>query len=143
MRHLLLICLFFSFPAFGLQAAEPAPFEIREVIAEVSGELPVAEELGKVVVDQTALESAVAEVDQYGVPRVLITFNAEGKEAFAGATRERVGERLAILIDGEVVVAPVIRTSIVDGKVVITGNYSEEETEALAAQLQAAITPVE
>jgi len=71
MRHLLLIGLFLSFPAFGLQGAEPAPFEIREVIAEVSGELPVAEELGKVVVDQTDLESAVAEVDQYGVPRVL------------------------------------------------------------------------
>jgi len=70
---------------------------------------------------------------------VLITFNAEGREAFAEATREQVGRRLAILIEGEVVLAPVIMTPLLDGKVVITGNYSEAETEALAAKLQAAM----
>jgi len=131
--------LLFAIFTTGVRAAEPAPFEIREVVGEETTSLPAPADLGKVVVDQTALEMVMAEVDKHGIPRVLITFNAEGREAFAEATREQVGRRLAILIEGEVVVAPIIMTPLLDGKVVITGNYSEAETEALAAKLQAAM----
>ena len=46
------------------------------------------------------------------------------------ATASRVGKPMALLIDGEVVLAPVVR-SVVSDSAMITGDYTQAEAERI------------
>ena len=59
------------------------------------------------LLDQTSVQEAYAGLQPS--PTITIVFNVPGSEKFAEATRDNVGERLAIVIDGKVISAPVIR----------------------------------
>jgi hypothetical protein len=61
------------------------------------------------------------------------------KKAFAEVTRANLNKQLAILIDGNVVSAPLIRTEIRDGKAIIDGNFTQKEAEALASTINKAV----
>lgn len=67
---------------------------------------------------------------------VFLSFNNEGTEKFFNLTRENVGERLAIVVDGEVISAPSLRTAIAGGSAQIDGMASEKEAKDLAAALE-------
>jgi preprotein translocase subunit SecD len=68
-----------------------------------------------------------------GRPTVALTFTEAGREKFAQLTEENVGGRVGILLDGELVTAPVIRAPIYEGKAVINGNFTEQEAKRIAA----------
>jgi preprotein translocase subunit SecD len=77
-----------------------------------------------------------------GSPEVGIKFNTKGSRIFAKLTEENIGKRLAIVLDGEVYSAPVIKDKIV-GPGVISGNYTDESAKNLALILREAFpTPV-
>jgi preprotein translocase subunit SecD len=77
-----------------------------------------------------------------GRPEVGIKFNTKGSRIFAKITEENIGKRLAIVLDGEVYSAPVIKDKIV-GPGVISGNYTDESARNLALILREAFpTPV-
>jgi preprotein translocase subunit SecD len=77
-----------------------------------------------------------------GLPEVGIKFNPKGSRIFANITADNIGKRLAIVLDGEVYSAPVIRDKIV-GSGVISGNYTDESAKDLALVLREAFpTPV-
>ena len=63
---------------------------------------------------------------------VALTFTADGAAKMSRASRNHIGRPLAILIDGEVVIAPVIRSPITTSAV-ISGNYTKAEAERLVA----------
>ena len=71
-----------------------------------------------------------------GRPEIAFTMNADGAEIFAQVTRENVGQRLAIILDGEVVSAPNINGPIPGGSGQITGDFSEKEAFELATALE-------
>src|SRR5690606_14710101 len=56
---------------------------------------------------------------------VIIDFNDAGAKEFGRLTQDHVGQRFAIMLDGEVISAPVIQTPILDGSARITGQFSE------------------
>jgi hypothetical protein len=62
---------------------------------------------------------------------VRITFSSAGAEKIQRATMSHVGKPVAILIDGKVVAAPVVRGPI-QNEAQITGNFSREEAERIA-----------
>lgn len=66
---------------------------------------------------------------------VQISFTDEGRKAFGDLTRAHVGERLGVVLDGEVVSAPVIRTAILDGSAVIEGMGGLRAAEELSSAL--------
>jgi SecD/SecF fusion protein len=66
---------------------------------------------------------------------IMVDFNSEGKQLFFDLTRNNVGERMAIVLDGEVLSAPSINGAIL-GTCEITGKFKEAEARALAASLQ-------
>jgi beta-lactamase regulating signal transducer with metallopeptidase domain len=82
--------------------------------------------------------SAQAGRDAAGSPTVDFSLTPEGARRLADLTRENVGKRLAILVDGKVVWAPVIRDEIAGGKGQISGRFTPGQTEALAADIRAA-----
>jgi len=77
----------------------------------------------------------------FGEPYVSIRFNAKGAEVFAGVTAANIGKRLAIVLDGEVRSAPVIRETIPSGQAQITGQFSVDEANDLAVVLRAGALP--
>ncbi len=78
---------------------------------------------------------------QFNQPVVGIAFNKEGAIKFARLTRENVGRRLAIVLDGNVKSAPNIREEIPSGEAVIEGRFTPEEANDLAIVLRAGALP--
>ncbi len=67
-----------------------------------------------------------------GEPEIEFSFNDEGARLFADITRQNVGKRLAIILDGEVKSAPRIEGPIPGGNGVIHGSFDVEEAYDLA-----------
>ncbi len=94
------------------------------------------------VMTGAGLESAVAQLDQYGQHwSVNFTLNAAGAELFGPFTSRHVGQPLAIVLDGAVVSAPTIQEALTD-RGSITGNFSQDEAQSLAVQLRYGALPV-
>lgn len=55
----------------------------------------------------------------------------EDAAAFADWTANHVDERLAMVVDGEVIIAPTIQSAITDGIVHITGDYTQDDVTEL------------
>ena len=80
---------------------------------------------------------------QTGGWEVVLDFNSDGGKQFGTLTREHVGDRFAIMLDGEVISAPVIKTAIEGGSAVISGSFQEADARSLASALQNPLqTPV-
>ena len=77
----------------------------------------------------------------FGEPYVSLSLNSKGAEIFANVTATNVGKRLAIVLDGNVVSAPVIREAIPSGQAQISGNFSVNDANDLAVILRAGALP--
>lgn len=71
-----------------------------------------------------------------GSPYVSFSLKPEGATLFADITQAAVGERLAIILDGEVISAPRINGPILGGHGQITGSFSDKEAFELATSLE-------
>ncbi|MBF0107801.1 MAG: protein translocase subunit SecD [Magnetococcales bacterium] len=78
---------------------------------------------------------------QFNEPYVSISFNSQGGRKFGQLTGEHVGERMAIVLDGTVYSAPVIRERIDGGRAQISGSFTTEEAHDLAIILRAGALP--
>ncbi len=75
-------------------------------------------------------------------PQIGIVFDSEGAKLFAKITKENIGKPLAILLDGQVISAPIIQGEIVGGQAQISGQFSIQEANALARGLKYGALPV-
>ncbi len=78
---------------------------------------------------------------QDGQAVVSFKFNSLGGKKFGEATRDNIGERLAIVLDNEVISAPTIQTAIMGGNGVITGNFTVKSANDLALLLRSGALP--
>jgi preprotein translocase subunit SecD len=81
-------------------------------------------------------------------PIVSFKFNLNGARRFAQVTQENVGRPFAIVLDDEVISAPVIREPILGGSGQISGSFTVEQANDLsillrAGALPAKLTPIE
>lgn len=95
------------------------------------------------VVSGEQLVDAQPDRDQNGRPAVSFRFNPQGGRAFGLYTAENIGNPFAIVLDGEVISAPVIQSHIPGGSGIITGRFTVEETSRLAILLRAGALPAE
>jgi preprotein translocase subunit SecD len=146
----LLALWFTSLTLLAATPRQPAVFEIRKVLDGPSEDsehvvlLHRAKDNGQEVkevlnvtkmpgLDQSAVKAARVVADEIsGKPQVEVRLNEEGKKRFAEVTRANVDKRLAILVEGKVVMAPIVRTEIKDGRALIAGDFTQEEAKALA-----------
>ncbi len=83
-----------------------------------------------------------AEYDQQGWG-VSLRFDSVCAKKFGEITEANVGHRFAIVLDGVIQSAPVIRTAIYGGNAQITGNFTEQQARNLASVLENPLqTPV-
>jgi preprotein translocase subunit SecD len=96
----------------------------------------------QVMVSGADLTDAQATFDQRtGEPVVSFRFNSNGARRFAQVTQENVGRPFAIVLDNEVISAPVIREPILGGSGQISGNFTVESANDLAILLRAGALP--
>ncbi len=131
----------------------PDPTALKEALA---GNVPEGFDLKTIKKDEEPVlvqEEAVltgdlvadarVDFDQTGFnqPKISLAFNAKGSKRFAEVTRNNVGDRLAIVVDGVVLSAPNIREPILSGSAEITGIFNYEEASLLALQLRSGALP--
>jgi protein-export membrane protein SecD len=98
--------------------------------------------LGKALLTGASLTNAKVDFGgQFGQPVVSIEFNREGARTFEEVTEKNIQENLAIVLDGIVQSAPVIRSKIPAGKAVIEGSFNAESAKLLATVLRAGALP--
>ncbi len=88
------------------------------------------------ILDGSMLTNAQVAFDKNNRPIINFTLNSEGAQIFGDFTGKNVGSHLAIVLDGKVYSAPVIRERIGGGSGQISGNYTVEEAQDLAIALR-------
>ena len=94
------------------------------------------------LVEGADLTDAQASFDQRtSEPIVNFKFNSTGARKFGRATQENVGRPFAIVLDNEIISAPVIREPILGGSGQISGSFTVESANNLAILLRAGALP--
>jgi len=151
----LAVCLV-AFVAMAAGPATPPVFQMRLVVENPSADSEqlicqsTNKETGrvsteklnvqkKILLDQTALKSAIASKSRQDHWQVDFSLTPDGTRQFAEITGQNIGKRLAIVIDGRLITAPTIQSSINGGKGQITGTFTKQEAKDLAARINQAI----
>lgn len=71
-----------------------------------------------------------------GKPVIKVELNETGRLHFAKATRENVGEKLAIIGNGRLLSAPVVQSEIAGGVFEVAGDFTVEESRALVERIR-------
>jgi preprotein translocase subunit SecD len=140
----------------------PDPASLRRFERFVCGESEVRDVPSKPIVacdedgNKYLLSPAIIEGTQlndagFGIPDqqvqyvVNLDFNGEATDTFAEVTRAIVGtnEMFAIVLDGEVLSAPVVTNPITDGNAQISGNFTASSAESLANSLKYGALPLQ
>ena len=88
------------------------------------------------------LEDATAQRDpQFNQPQVSFQFNRAGGRRFSNFTTAHIGDYIAIVLDGEIVSAPVVQDRIGASGVINMGNADMLEAADLALVLRAGALP--
>lgn len=126
-----------SFHLVDLESTRPGP---------ASRSLPMHEGTGNIIVKKRALITGDMLTDSQAAfnqnaPVVTFSFNAIGTRNFCNVTRENVGKPFAIVLDDEVISAPVIRDAICQGRGEISGGFTVKEAADLSLLLRAGALP--
>ncbi|MBB3389034.1 SecD/SecF fusion protein [Rhizobium sp. BK275] len=97
--------------------------------------------LDRVEISGDRLSDARVSFDQSQQPVVTFRFDSAGATRFADITRQNVGNPFAIVLDDKVLSAPVIREPITGGSGQISGNFTTDSANTLAAMLRAGALP--
>ena len=74
-------------------------------------------------------------------PIVAFSLDRLGSQRFGQTTTKNIGKRLAIILDGEAISAPVIQDSITGGNGTISGNFTFQTATDLALLLRSGALP--
>jgi SecD/SecF fusion protein len=120
-------------------APGPGPGVTLLPLRDGTGEIPVED---RVALSGDRLDAAATGFEpDTGRPMVTFDFDGEGGAAFASITAANVGHRFAVVLDGEVLTAPVIQQAISGGKGQITGDFTLQEAKTLAVLLTSGALP--
>src|ERR1700758_5012620 len=116
----------------------PPEHRIETYKQQVQGGKPIEERLlvkKKADLGGNHVSQAAAGYGQEGW-EVTLGFDTEGAKKFGQITEANVGHRFAIVLDGVIQSAPVIRSAIYGGDAIITGRFTEQEARGLASVLE-------
>ncbi len=95
----------------------------------------------RVMISGEDLTDARPGFDQDGSPAVMFTLTTSGGKKFGKISGQNIGKAFAIVLDNEVISAPIIQAQIFSNGQ-ITGNFSSQEANDLALILRAGALPV-
>ncbi|MDO5435363.1 MAG: protein translocase subunit SecD [Clostridia bacterium] len=77
-----------------------------------------------------------------GDHQIAFTLTEEGTKLFADMTSNSIGQRIAIYLDGEVLIDPTVESAITTGSGVINNLGSAENASTIAAKIQSGALPL-
>lgn len=113
-----------------LAELEPAPGLRKATVAGNGRTIYLHDE--SVVTNADVAEAHIAPGNPPDGIGIALTFTPGGSAKMARATEGHIGRPMAIMIDGEVVMAPTVR-SVTSTDAVITGNYTRAEADRIVA----------
>ena len=81
----------------------------------------------------TLINTFVKKID--GWKRLLLVFDAPDAREFVKFTESKVGRQLAVVVNDEVLSAPYIKSPVVEGRIDISGDYTDEQLRRMCAEL--------
>jgi preprotein translocase subunit SecD len=93
------------------------------------------------LLDETDVQSASVRTNAQNNLEVAVVLTPAGTRRFAEATRQYAGRQLAMLVDGQVRMAPRVHEPITGSECVIAGVFTPAEAEGLAAAIRGQPTP--
>lgn len=119
------------------RAIMPPGYVIKNMTDQIEGKEVVTPLLLKRNADMGGeyVSRAYAYFDQSGWG-VSLEFNSEGAKLFDQIAAANKGNQMAILLDGDVLSAPVLQTDYFGGRAQITGRFGEQEARDLASALE-------
>ena len=126
----------------------PGVADTEEAINTIgrTAQLMFADEDGNVLLTgmdvQTArLTHETEEFTNISRPAVGLEFTSEGARMFEQATAANIGRPIYILMDETILSAPIVRGHISGGSAIISGGFTAQEAEELAADIRAGALP--
>ena len=124
---------------FVIQNEEPS-FGSEQLFFEDGSEKAVVSK--RIILSGENLSDAKPSMDnQTNETVVTVSLDRVGSKRFAKATSSGVGKRLAIVLDGKIISAPVIRDAIVGGSGQISGDFTFQSATDLALLLRSGALP--
>lgn len=120
------------------------PLELKTKGGEAIQALAVAGEESFIPTELTGRYVKSAQVSrnpQTGRVEVLLNFNDEGAKIFEEVTARNIGKQLAVVLDGEIITAPVVNETIFGGSAQITGTFTFVEAKQLVQRFNAGALP--
>ncbi len=128
--------------AEGVPPGSEILYQIRKSVnGEPAVRMPYLIKKDVILSGSSLSDARVAFDQQFNEPYVSLTFDATGAKIFERVTTENVDRRFAIVLDGNVHSAPVIREAIAGGRAQISGGFTREEAVDLAIVLRAGALP--
>ncbi|MEQ8745435.1 protein translocase subunit SecD [Pyruvatibacter sp.] len=123
----------------AIQTRPPAGSQVLPLVDGSGGSVLIRR---RVMVSGESLVDAQPGFDQQtNEPVVSFRFDASGAKRFADVTQANVGRPFAVVLDNEVITAPVIREPILGGSGQISGGFTVTEANDLAILLRAGALP--
>ena len=112
-----------------------------EILYELNSKVPHLL-LRQVLLDGGEIADAAPGFDQQSrEPIVTFRFNAAGTRRFARITQENIGRPFAVVLDDQVIAAPIIREPILGGSGQISGSFTLEDANRIALLMRAGALP--
>jgi protein-export membrane protein SecD len=119
--------------------SDNSEFGTDKLISENGEKLNVSKRI--IMSGENLIDAQPSIQNQNNEPSVSFTLDRLGAQKFGRATSDNVGNRLAIVLDGEIVSAPKINEPITSGKGMISGNFSFQEATDLSLLLRSGALP--
>ncbi len=127
------------------QALDTRPPPDSEILYSMQGDgeqqEPYLIERRTIVSGEDLVDAQPGFDQQTNEPIVTFRFDSSGAQRFGRATQQNVGRPFAIILDNEVISAPVIREPILGGSGQISGGFDVQEANDLAILLRAGALP--
>jgi SecD/SecF fusion protein len=123
----------------AVQGRPPAGSEV--IYSNDDPPVPYLIESRVIVSGENLVDAQASFNSQTNEPVVSFRFDTKGAQRFGQATQQNVGRPFAIILDNEVLSAPVIREPILQGSGQISGNFTTQGANDLAVLLRAGALP--
>ncbi|MEM6547162.1 MAG: protein translocase subunit SecD [Pseudomonadota bacterium] len=124
---------------FGADAERAGPGEL--LLEDVETGSPYLLEGRAILSGENLTDSRLGFHPDTNLPVVNFTFDSSGARIFGDFTARNVGQPFAVVLDGEVITAPVIQSPILGGSGFIEGGFTVESAQELAILLRAGALP--
>jgi preprotein translocase subunit SecD len=124
------------------QTTTPTPEQTGTPAASGAGTTTTPDQVYHTIMTGADLTSARVVTDRLNRPSIAFELTPNGSQIFNQYTSANVGKYLAIVLDNQVISAPVISVPITNGQGQIEGNFTLEEANSLTVQLRYGSLPV-